>query len=261
MKEDSKDKLKSAFGKFKKSVNLDDFFKKSSQIVQQISDQISDQISEKVPQKLQENLSQIGFSAKIDGVEGKLSVFRAMQVSPGNNIEENQVVGCQWFGVNISDTCVVKQNKFTTMQLTEFTLTRSDLCESQLSVSRMSHVTMQESCFVKNKISLSTWSDVSLTESDFTENTLSRTNFSGTVVNASRLSKLNFGRVEFKDCEFDSCDIQGLEFDNCEFKDCSFSRISFMSPTNIKISGLRLVGKQFSNCKSAQEFVELLKAG
>ncbi len=251
----SKDKLKNAFDKFKKSVNLEEFLKKSSQLVHQISDQIS----ESIPQKIQENFSPIGFSAKSDGVDAKLSVFRAIQVSSENTVEDNQVVGCQWFGVSILDKCEVKHNKFMAMQLTEFSLSRSDLCDSAFSLSRMSHVTLQEACFVKNRISLSTWSDASITESDFTENILSRSDFSGTVINSSRLSKLSLVNVNFKDCEFDSCDIQGFAFDNCEFKDCSFSQIAAVAPILLKISGCRFVGKHFSGCNSAEEFVEMLK--
>lgn len=253
--EGSKVKLKNAFNKLKKSVSLEEFFKRSSQFVHHISDQIS----ESIPQKFQENFSPIGFSVKSDGVGAKLSVFRAVQVSAENIIEENLVVGCQWFGVRILDKCEVKQNKFTAMQLTEFSLSRSDLCDSVFSLSRMSHVTMQEACFVKNKISLSTLSDASITESDFNENTLSRSDFSGTVINCSRLSKLNLVNVNFKDCEFDTCDIQGFSFDNCEFKDCSFSQISAVATKPLKISGCRFVGKQFSNCQTAEELVELLK--
>ena len=79
---------------------LGEFFKKSSQLVHQISDQISDQM----PQKIQANFSHIGFSAKIEGVDSKLSVFRAIQVSPDNSVQDNQVVGCQWFGVKIFPT-------------------------------------------------------------------------------------------------------------------------------------------------------------
>lgn len=248
-----KPKLSKAFDAIKKSMHLEDVLKMSTQFVQQIS--------ENVPQKLQENFGpQIGFSSKIQGIDSKLSVFRAVEVPPGSEVEDNQVVGSQWFGVSFYDNCHVKQNKFTAIQMTELILRQSDFCRCQLSLSRMSHVTMQEACFSDNKISLSTWSDVSITESDFTLNKLGRCDFSGMVVNGSRFSRLSFSNVNFKDCEFDSCDIQGIEFENCEFKDCSFSQIQAVSEKAIKVSGRRFVGKQFSQCQSVEEFLELLNA-
>ncbi|MES2615714.1 MAG: pentapeptide repeat-containing protein [Bdellovibrionota bacterium] len=242
--------MKKTFGRFKKTEIIDEILKISTQFVHQIC--------ENVPQKIQENFSPIGFSSKIEGIESKLSVFRSIQVSADNTVQENQVVGSQWFGVHIKQACEVKQNKFMAMQLTEFSVSASDLCESQFSLSRMSHVTLQETCFVQNKFSVSTWSDASITESDFTGNTLNRCNFSGIVVHASRLSKLEFSKVNFKDCEFENCEIQGIQFENCEFKDCSFSQIQAVASTPVKISGCKFVGKQFSQCSSLDEFMEML---
>jgi uncharacterized protein YjbI with pentapeptide repeats len=253
--ESGKEKLKSAFDKLKKSVNVEEIIKKSSQLVEQISDQIA----EKVPQKIQDNFSLIGFSSKIDGIDSKLSVYRAVEINSDSTAEDNQVIGSQWFGVKLINKSEVKSNKFTAMQLTEFSLARSDLRGCQISLSRLSHLTFQEACFVKNKFSLCTWSDVSITESDFTENNLNRCDFSGTVINSSRLSKLSLNQTVFKDCEFDSCDIQGLEFENCEFNDCSFQKIEAVSAIPLKISGGRFVGKQFSHCTTAEEFISLLK--
>lgn len=247
---ENKDKLKNAFNKFKKSVNLDDLLKISTQLVQQISGN--------VPQKIQDKFSPLDFSAKMEGVESKFSIFRDIHVTRDNLVENNQVIGCQWFGVSLNEKCEVKNNKFLAMQLTKFSITQSDMQNSQLSLSRMLHVTLQEACFVKNKISLSTWLDTNITESDFNENTLSRSDFSGTVINSSRISKIKFVQVNFKDCEFDSCDIQGIEFEDCEFKDCFFSHIQAVSLTPIKISGCRFVGKQFSGCKSVEEFIAFL---
>jgi uncharacterized protein YjbI with pentapeptide repeats len=251
--QEKKYKLKGVFDKFKQTVNLEDIFKIPSRLMHQIS--------ENVPQKLQEKFSPVGFSANIEGVDSKLSVFRLVQSTPpANEIKDNQVIGCQWFGVNISKNSKMKKNKFKAIQLSGFSLVGSDLCESNFSLSRMNHVTLQETCFMKNKFSLSAWSDTSVTESDFTQNSFTRSYFSGIVMNSSRLSKLSFLNVEFKDCEFDGCDIQGIEFDNCEFKDCSFQNLQVVaSGEPVKISGCRLVGKQISECKSVEEFIQLLK--
>ncbi len=250
--EGGKEKLLIAFDKLKKTVNLEELLKKSTQLVHQIS--------ENLPQKIQENFMPIGFSANTEGVESKLSVFRAMQVSADNIVNDNQVVGCQWFEVSLLENCEIKHNKFMATQFNQFSLTRSDFCDSHISLSRMSEVTLQEVCFGKNKVSLSTWSDVSITESDFTQNVLSRSNFSGTVINGSRLSHINMMNVDFKDCEFDSCDIQGIMFSNCEFRDCTFSHIVAVETAEpVKVSDCRLIGKQFSDCTTVQEFLELLK--
>ena len=181
-------------------VNFDEILKKSTQFV--------NQISENVPQKIQDNLAPMGFTLKIEGVDSKISVFRGIDMSLDNTINDNQVVGSQWLNVHFIEKCSIEQNKFMATQMTEFSLIRSDLSRCQFSLSRLSYVTFQESCFIQNKLSLSTWSDVSVTESDFTENSLKRTNLSGTIINASRLSKLNLSHVNFKDCEFESCDIQ-----------------------------------------------------
>ena len=229
--------------------------KKSTQIVQQVTNQIS----EKIPQKFLEKILPIGFSIKNRGVKTKLSIFRNIQMSSENIVKSNEIVGCQWFIVDISDKCEVKNNKFIAIHLSQFSLFRSDLCDSLFSLSHMRHITLQEACFTKNKISLSAWSEINVTESDFTSNALTRCYFSGVVINSSRLSRLNFTHVSLKDCEFDSCDIQGFEFHDCEFKDCCFTGIVAVSSTVIKISGCRFVGKKFTDCKSVEEFVALLK--
>jgi uncharacterized protein YjbI with pentapeptide repeats len=251
-REGSKIKIKNAFEKIKRTVNLDDLLKKSTQFVQHIS--------ENVPHKLQGSFSPIGFSPKIEGIEAKFSVFRSVDIASDNVIAENQVVGSQWFGIHLSEKTELKRNKFMAIQMTEFTLTCSDFCDSVFSLSRFSHVTLLEACFLKNKLSLSTWSDVSVTESDFTENIVSRCDFSGAVLNSCRLSKIYFTNVNLKDCEFDSCDIQGIEFENCEFKECSFHHIQAVAASPLKISGCRFVGKQFSNCSTAEELIDMLKS-
>jgi hypothetical protein len=55
--------------------------------------------------KFQENivstLSPVGFSANINGIDSKLSVFRAIQIDDDSIVAENQVVGSQWFGIKL----------------------------------------------------------------------------------------------------------------------------------------------------------------
>jgi uncharacterized protein YjbI with pentapeptide repeats len=256
--ENSKEKLKNALDLLKKSVNLDEIISKSTELVNKLSDQLTDQIGDKVPQKIQNHFLVLGFSANISGIDSKLSMLKAVNIGNDNNIHDNQVTGSQWFGVSISNKSEMQENKFAATQLTEFSLSQSDFCACNISLARMSHVTIQESCFVNNKITLSTWSDTNLTESDFTQNTLSRSNFSGLVINASRLSNLKLNLTDFTDCEVDACDIQGFEFDNCEFEDCSFSQITANSTSPIKVTDCRFIGKQFTQCKSAEDFYNML---
>jgi uncharacterized protein YjbI with pentapeptide repeats len=247
---EGKGKIKDVIDNFKKKVNLDEILKKSTKIVHQIS--------ENVPQKIQDNLAPIGLYTKIEGVEAKISVFRDIKTGDDNHITDNYVTGSQLLHVQLSEKSELNENKFMAVQLSDFSLIRSDFCKSQLSLSKISHVSIQESCFVKNKIALSTWSDVSVTESDFTENILKRSHLSSTIVHSSRLSKLKFMQSHFKDCEFESCDIQGITFENCQFKECSFHHIKCISDKRLKISNVTITGREFAQCNTPEEFLALL---
>lgn len=217
--------------------------------------------------KIQENISQsfppigFGFSANIKGIESKLSVFRAVHVSPDSEVSNNHIIGSQCFGIEFSKKADIKGNKFTAVQLSEFTAVGSNVHDSHFSLSRLSNTTIAESRFEQNKLFRSTWSDISIAEADFTEVVVNKSDFSAVVINASRLSKLNFTHVDMKDCEFDACNIQGIEFENCELKECTFSNVHIVSKEPVKISERKLFGKAISNCNTVEELLSAIERG
>ncbi|BBH52863.1 pentapeptide repeat-containing protein [Fluviispira sanaruensis] len=255
-KEESQEGLKNAFEKLKKSVNIDEWIKISSNLVSQISENMP-QI-EKIQENLAHNLQPIGFSPNISGLESKLSVFRAFHAGTDCVIKNNLVVGSQWFGVNISENSEIKNNKFTAVQFSELSIQRSDFCTSQFSLARLSNVTMHEARLENNKFSRASISDVCVKESDFTENVIIKSDFSETTISGSRLSRMSFHAVDFQDCEIESCDIQGVDFENCKFKECIFSNLTIIMDEPLKVNGRNIVGRNFSDCKNAEEFLNLL---
>ncbi|KAB8032230.1 pentapeptide repeat-containing protein [Fluviispira multicolorata] len=255
-KEESQEGLKSAFEKLKKTVNIEELIKISSNLVSQISENMP-QI-EKIQENIAHNLQPIGFSPNISGLESKLSVFRAFHSGTDCLIKNNLVVGSQWFGVNISENSEVKNNKFTAVQFSELAIIRTDFCTSQFSLARLSNVTMQEARLENNKFSRTSISDVCIKESDFTENLVVKSDFTETTITGSRLSRLNFHTVDFQDCEIDTCDLQGIDFENCKFKECIFSNLEIIMDEPLKVNGRNIVGRNFSDCKNAEEFLYLL---
>ncbi|APJ03504.1 pentapeptide repeat-containing protein [Silvanigrella aquatica] len=255
-KEETQEGLKNAFEKIKKSVNIEELLKISSNIVHQISENMP-QI-DKIQENLSNNFQPIGFSPNISGLDSKLSVFRAFHVSADSNIKDNQVVGSQWFGVEFTESAEVKNNKFAAVQFSELAVVRSDFCSSHFSLARLSNVTLQEARLENNKFSRATLSDVNISESDFTENQVLKTDFSETTIRGSRLNRMSFTNVDFQDCEFEDCDIQGVEFENCKFKECVFTKLHLILKEPIKISGCQCTGKNISGCHTAQELLEIL---
>lgn len=239
-------------------MNIEELLKISSNLVQQISENMPH--IDKIQENISHNLQPFGFSPNISGLDTKLSVFRAFHVSPDSIVNDNQVVGSQWFGVNFSENAVIKNNKFTAVQFSELAIIRSDFCSSHFSLARLSNVTLQEARLDSNKFSRATLSDVSISESDFTGNQVVKSDFSETVIHASRFTRLSFSNVDFQDCEFDSCDFQGIEFENCKFKECVFSKLHFILKEPLKISGCNCVGKNISGCRTAEEFLNLLNS-
>ncbi|WP_158997483.1 pentapeptide repeat-containing protein [Pigmentibacter ruber] len=257
-KEESQEGLKTAFEKLKKTVNLEELLKISSNLVQQISENMP-QI-EKIQENISSNFQPIGFSPNIVGLDAKLSVFRALHVSSDSQVKDNQVVGSQWFGVDFSDHSEVRNNKFTAVQFSELAVIKTDFCLSTYSLARLSNVTLQEARLENNKFSRTTFSDVTISESDFTENQLIKSDFSELTIKTSRLTRINFNGVDFSDCEFEDCDIQGIEFENCKFKECLFTKLHLVLSQPIKISGCNCVGKNFQGCQTAEEFLELINS-
>lgn len=257
-KEESQEGLKNAFEKIKKTVNIEELLKISSNFVHQISENMP-QI-DKIQENIYNNLQPFGFSPNISGLDSKLSVFRAFHVSEDSNVKENVVVGSQWFGVNFSESSEIKNNKFTAVQFSELAIIRSDFCTSNFSLARLSNVTLQEARLENNKFSRTALSDVSISESDFTENHVVKSDFSETTIRGSRLTRMIFTNVDFYDCEFEDCDIQGIEFENCKFKECLFSKLHLSLKEPLKISGSNCVGKNFSGCHTADEFLEILNS-
>lgn len=257
-KEDSQEGLKTAFEKLKKSVNIEELLKISSNLVQQISENMP-QI-EKIQENISNNFQPIGFSPNIVGLESKLSVFRAFHVSEDTHLKDNRVVGSQWFGVDFSDHSDIRNNKFTAVQFTELAVIKSDFSLSTYSLARLSNVVLQEARLESNKFSRTTFSDVTIMESDFTENIVAKSDFSELTIKSSRLTQLQFSSVEFSECEFEDCDIQGIEFENCKFKECLFSKLQLVLAQPMKISGCNCVGKNFQDCQSAEEFLEIINS-
>jgi uncharacterized protein YjbI with pentapeptide repeats len=257
-REDTHEGLKTAFEKLKKTVNIEELLKISSNLVHQISENMPH--IDKIQENISNNLQPFGFSPNISGLDSKLSVFRAFHVSPDSIVKENQVVGSQWFGVNFSESAEVKNNKFTAVQFSELAVVRSDFCSSSFSLARLSNVTLQEARLENNKFSRTTLSDMSILESDFTENQVVKSDFSETTIRGSRLTRMIFMSTDFQDCEFDSCDIQGIEFENCKFKECVFSKLHLVLKEPIKISGCNCIGKNISGCHTAEEFLEILNS-
>ncbi len=250
--------LKSAFEKLKKTVNIEELLKISSNLVHQISENMPH--IDKIQENISNNLQPFGFSPNISGLNSRLSVFRAFHVSSDSIVKENQVVGSQWFGVNFSESAVIKNNKFTAVQFSELAVMRSDFCSSNFSLARLSNVTLQEARLENNKFSRATLSDVSISESDFTENHVVKSDFSETSIRGSRFTRMLFTSSDFQDCEFDSCDIQGIEFENCKFKECVFTKLHLILKEPIKISGCNCIGKNISGCHTAEEFLEILNS-
>lgn len=255
-KEEPQEGFKTAFEKLKKTVNIEELLKISSNLVHQISENMPH--IDKIQENIANNFQPFGFSPNISGLDSKLSVFRAFHVSPDSVVKENQVVGSQWFGVNFSENAEVKNNKFTAVQFSELAVVRSDFCSSHFSLARLSNVTLQEARLENNKFSRTTLSDVQISESDFTENQVVKSDFSETTIRGSRFSRSLFTSTDFHDCEFDSCDIQGIEFENCKFKECVFSKLHLVMKEPIKITGCNCVGKNITGCHTAEEFLAIL---
>jgi uncharacterized protein YjbI with pentapeptide repeats len=253
-KEDSRENLKNAFEKLKKTLHLEELLKISNYFIQHIS--------ESMPhiEKFQENIQSVGFSSHILGLNAKFSVFRAIHVSENTVVQDNLVLGSQWFGIHLSENSEIKSNKFKAVQFTELTVLRSDFCKSSFSLVRLGNVSLQEACFLSNKFVRSTFSDISLKESDFSENDIFKSDFSVVSIFASRLSQMSFHGTDFQECEFDSCEIQGVEFENCKFKECVFCDFHLVSKKPLKISNCRVVGKNFSGSyhENPQEFLNML---
>jgi uncharacterized protein YjbI with pentapeptide repeats len=257
-KEETQEGLKNAFEKLKKTVHIDELLKISSNFVHQISENMP-QI-DKIQENITNNLQPFGFSPNINGLDSKLSVFRAFHVSPDSHLKDNQVVGSQWFGVNFSESAEIKNNKFTAVQFSELTVVRSDFYSSNFSLARLSNVTLHEARLENNKFSRATLSDVSILESDFTENQVLKTDLSETTIRSSRLTRMIFTNVDMQDCEFDSCDLQGIEFENCKFKECVFTKLHVILKEPIKISGCNCNGKNISGCHTVEELLEILNS-
>ena len=257
-KEEPQEGLKTAFEKLKKTVNIEELLKISSHFVHQISENMP-QI-DKIQENITNNFQPFGFSPNISGLDSKLSVFRAFHVSEDTNVNENQIVGSQWFGVHFSENSEVKNNKFTAVQFSELSIVRSDFCNSNFSLARLSNVTMHEARLENNKFSRTALSDVTIAESDFAENHVLKSDFSETSIRRSRLSRMIFTNVNFQDCEFEDCDIQGIEIEDCKFKECLFSKLHLLLNEPYKISGYNSIGKNFSGCQTLEEFLEILNS-
>ncbi len=257
-REETHEGLKTAFEKLKKTVNIEELLKISSNLVHQISENMPH--IDKIQENISNNLQPFGFSPNISGLNSRLSVFRAFHVSSDSIVKENQVVGSQWFGINFSESAEIKNNKFTAVQFSEFAVMRSDFFSSNFSLARLSNVTIQEARFENNKFSRATLSDVSISESDFTENLVTKSDFSETTIRGSRLTRMIFTSSDFQDCEFDSCDVQGIEFENCKFKECVFLKLHLILNEPIKISGCNCIGKNISGCHTAEELLEILNS-
>jgi uncharacterized protein YjbI with pentapeptide repeats len=257
---DGREVLATAFDKLRKNVHVDELLKISSGLVQQIAENMPGQI-EKFHENLSHNIGSInalGFSAGTPGVDAKLSVFRTFHVGADSEVEGNQVVGSQWFGVNFDDRAVVRDNKFTAVQFSEVAALRSTLSGNTLGLSRLSNVTLEEARVAENRISRSTFSDVSFTESDLEKCRLVKSEISQTVLNASRLSECSFDAASFAECEFDSCELVGVTFENCSFRECSFEEVQFTAQEPLKIVGVTLTGRTFHRIRSAKSFQEAL---
>lgn len=241
---------KSPFEKLKKTVGFDEFFKISTQFVQQLSETIPGM------NKLQENLtSPLGFCAKVTGVESKLSIFRNIEVSKDSTVSNNLLTGSQWSGVQFTENAEIKENKFMVVQFTDIGVVRSDLCRSHFTLTRLNQTHLQEARFEFNKLTRCTFGNVSIKEADFTQNILNKCDLSHVSLTSTRLSKLMLTNTKMHGCEFSSCDIQGIEFENCDWQDCSFQRLKLVAPAGFKISNQKLVGIKLSNCQSVEEFL------
>lgn len=249
--------LKGAFDKFKKSVHFDELLKKSSGMVSQIADSMPKPIADKLSKA--STLNNFAFSSQTRGVESKLSIFRAFQSTDDSAISDNQVVGSQWFGVDISDSSEMKNNRFTAVQMSELAISKSNLNTNAISLSRLSNLSFTNSKFTDNKVARSTYSDVTLSDSQFVANRVNKTGFARTVLNESRVTNNTFFASDISDCEFEHCDIQDLEFENCSFRECTFSGLSLQSrDTSNAIRNIHVQGKTVSGCKTIESFLEAL---
>lgn len=254
---EERDGLKGALDRLKKTVHIDELVKKGTGVVNQITENIPRPF-EKI--HLPHQLNNFAFSSQTRGVESKLSIFRAFQVSDDSTIAQNQVIGSQWFGVTVADTAEVQNNRFTAVQFSEVAIARSNFNANNISLSRLSNFTVQESKFDDNKVTRSTLSDVSVTEADYTLNKLTKSAFAQTVINSSRIANNSFFACDIRDCEFDSCDIQGIEFENCSFSECTFTHLRLVTLEKVVIRNQTLQGRTIHNCKTIEEFLTALSS-
>ncbi len=254
--EEPRERLKSAFEKLRKSVNIDELLKISSGLVHQIAETMPHPL-ERIQENISSNFNTFAFSPNAKGIDSKLSVFRTLHFSDDSVVTDNHVVGSQWFGVNFSGTSEISKNKFTAVQFSEVAVMRSNFVSNVLGLTRLSNASFEEARFEENKTSRSTFSDFCLTESDFTGNRLTKCEFAQTVVNASRIAQCVFNSSDFKECEFDQCDLQGLTFENCIFNECTFQNLEIISKSAMVISNHDFTGRVFSEMKTIEE---LLKA-
>lgn len=247
------DGIKGAIERLKKNVHIDEFIKKGSDVMHQLSENMHRPFDKMT---LPAHLNELAFSSHNQGVESKLSLFRAFEVSKCSTMLANHVIGSQWFGVTIQETSELKDNRFTAVQLSEIAITKSHFNDNNLSLSRLSNLTVQDAQFNDNKIARSTLSDVSISEGEFTSNKVTKSALAQTMFNESRVTNTTFLGCDIKDCEFESCEIQGVTFENCTFNECTFSRVKLISLEKLVIRNQTVVGKTLHNCKTAEAFLE-----
>lgn len=232
---------------------LDGLLKKSTDVVQQITENVPTQI-----EKFSQNWNGVAFSPHFDGLEAKLSLFRGLEISRDCTVNENQVLGSQWFGVRFSDKSELILNKLTAVQLSEVSSTRSNFSNNNLSLTRMHNIALQEARFEDCRLNRSTISEFSTSESDFIANKLNKSEMTRTILNESRIANNIFETTHFNDCEFSNCDIQGIEFENCEFNECVFTNVHFNNKTPVKLINKKIKGLSLHDCKSFEEFIACL---
>ena len=244
--------LKKTIDNIKENVNVEDILKASSSLLQHISDII--------PGKLQQSVKDLTFNKGLQGFQSRLSMFRSSEVQDDCNVAGNEARGVTAYGFNVNDESNVVENRFSASQVTEFTLTRSDLYKSRFSVGRFCNIELLEAKMEDCDFQKSTVSDLNFEASDFLNNTFYRSTLTQTSVVRSRIAAMAFSNCSVNECEFNDCELQGITFKNCEFNECTFSDIVVERNLSTTIENKSYRGVHVSNIRSFRELVKALRA-
>lgn len=234
--------------------------------IEKIKSAVSENVSPQL-EKLQENLSHlqgnlqgINFSSSSPGIESRLSIFRSLEVSADSTVENNDVVGSQWFGVEFCRKAVATNNKWTASQFTESKLSETYFLDNRFSLTRLSNIEMDEARVEKNKFNRTSFIDVEVSGSDFSNNSLIKSEVAQISITNSVIQKNSLHSSEFIECDFDSCDIQNIEFVNCHFRECSFQDVKLVSEKPLQVKDINVTGKSVSHVHTLKEFLQSLNA-